>query len=788
MDFRKLFTPLFIISLIVLIVIVISLIVYTDWFDNPLKILALIGIAIAAVTKVASDLTKFLLNWRELSKQNGLDASHPSSTPTFSVTDERSLAIGETSEGTIIDTRDKLTIHGDQITVEKFLGDKGLKLKHFHTDSVSGDKLVAQTIIIQKEGKETRVPLQLPPRPEHGLRGRETELQILLDDLQPGKIVTLCGPGGIGKTALASEAIWHLTDNGAKPPDLFPDGVLFHSFYNQPEANLALEQIALTFDEDPRPTPEAAARRVLSNRCTLIILDGAEAADNLDKLVDIRSRNTVLITSSNSAHLIDIGQELSPLDLESAITLLKDWGDDQVTSDDHAHRICTLVDGLPLAVRLAGRFLAVHKDDIAEYASWLEKSPLAALDHGKRRLESVPILLERNLEYVSEGARETLAVIGHLGFAPFDRNLIYSTFDVEPQLISGWLNELLQFGLLLRDGEFYQVSHVLIRVYARERLHPPETSLTKLSQALMDIMDTIDVDRYPMKCIPFHPHLRVLAQEFVTSDKKIAALLWSSLGYSLNILAFYATAKESYVQALAIRKEVQGEKHPDTASSLNNLGALLSNMGDYSAAQPYFEQALAIKQEVLGEKHPDTASSLNNLGVLLDSMGDYSAARPYYDQALAIRKEVLGEMHPDTANSLNSLGALLNSMGDYSAAQPYFEQALAIRKEVLGEKHPDTASSLNNLGALLDSMGDYSAARSYYDQALAIRKEVLGEKHPDTANSLNNLGALLDSMGDYSAAQPYFEQALAIFEECLPSDHPNIQSVRDNLKSLEDQS
>ena len=54
-------------------------------------------------------------------------------------------------------------------------------------------------------------PLQRPPQTVH-FTDRERELTQLLTDLQPGQVVTLCGPGGIGKTALAAEAIWKLTE------------------------------------------------------------------------------------------------------------------------------------------------------------------------------------------------------------------------------------------------------------------------------------------------------------------------------------------------------------------------------------------------------------------------------------------------------------------------------------------------------------------------------------------------------------------------------------------------
>ena len=80
---------------------------------------------------------------------------------------------------------------------------------------------------------------------------------------------------------------------------------------------------------------------------------------------------------------------------------------------------------------------------------------------------------------------------------------------------------------------------------------------------------------------------------------------------------------------------------------------------------------------MLGERHPATATSLNNLAGLLEAQGDYAAAKPLFEQALAIHKAVYGERHPATATSLDNLAGLLEVQGDYAAAKPLFEQALA---------------------------------------------------------------------------------------------------------------
>ena len=81
----------------------------------------------------------------------------------------------------------------------------------------------------------------------------------------------------------------------------------------------------------------------------------------------------------------------------------------------------------------------------------------------------------------------------------------------------------------------------------------------------------------------------------------------------------YAAAKQSYEEALAIRRKSLPPDHPDIATSLNNLGIVQYELREYAAAKQSHEQALAIFRKALPPDHPDIANSLNNLG---DVQGD----------------------------------------------------------------------------------------------------------------------------------------------------------------------
>jgi hypothetical protein len=104
-------------------------------------------------------------------------------------------------------------------------------------------------------------PVMLPLRAQTFI-GREEDLAWLLEQLQDdaGKTLALCGPGGVGKTALAAEALARFT---ARTDWLtrFPGGSFYYSFYPNPSLVVAFEELARTFGEELGVDPRRAAVR-----------------------------------------------------------------------------------------------------------------------------------------------------------------------------------------------------------------------------------------------------------------------------------------------------------------------------------------------------------------------------------------------------------------------------------------------------------------------------------------------------------------------------------------------
>jgi hypothetical protein len=103
--------------------------------------------------------------------------------------------------------------------------------------------------------------------------------------------------------------------------------VIVHSFYHQPDVNLAYEHIVGCFGGQSKPTPEIAAQELMARKRALMVLDGAEQATDLLALLEKRGQCGTIITSQERGQgKATEWQDLPPLELEDGLKLLQDWG------------------------------------------------------------------------------------------------------------------------------------------------------------------------------------------------------------------------------------------------------------------------------------------------------------------------------------------------------------------------------------------------------------------------------------------------------------------------------
>ena len=525
------------------------------------------------------------------------------------------------------------------------------------TNVVSGTQHIGTQINYGSSGPSHKrtPPLQRPRRAEHFVN-RETERTRLLADLKPGRVVTVCGLGGMGKTALVAEVLWTLAP-AETPPAAFPDGILFYSFYEQPTVTIALEQLARVLGEEPVPTPALAAQRALSGQRVLLVLDGAEETDHLEQLLAVCGDSAVLVTSRRRADAPDpvYRLDLQPLAGREAVSVVQAFGGEQAADVSATSRICERVGNLPLALRLVGRYLAVQKEEASEYLIWLERSPLSALDQGTSQQESVPVLLQRSTNRLSATAHQVLRLVGLLALAAFDRALVSQTLELSEDGVRRALGELVNYGLLVHQQSRYEVSHPLIHTYAREELVAQDdpASQRALLERIVRVLDEqfpeVDHPNWEV-CERLVPHIQACAAhlELQSTAQAEATALFSQAGRYLQDRARYEQAAPLLQRALAIYEQELGANHPATVASLNNLAELYWAQGKYPEAEPLLRRALAIREQQLGANHPHTATSLHNLARLYQDQGKYAEAEPLYQRALVIREHELGPNHPKT--------------------------------------------------------------------------------------------------------------------------------------------
>jgi predicted ATPase/Tfp pilus assembly protein PilF len=647
-------------------------------------------------------------------------------------------------------------------------------------------------------------PTAIPPDPATAFIGRtkeQSELAELLADPNC-RLVTLLGPGGMGKTHLALQV-------ARGHAGLYADGIYFVPLAGIASCAAGLAAIADALGLPPAATEaEARLNEALRKKEILIVLDNfehlIEGCEVLGNLLQNAPRIEFLVTSRERLRLreewvYDLEGLSYPAEKEEAEYLAFDalaLFEQRAAQVDRrfrltpalladATRICQLVDGLPLAVELAAS--AVAERSCAEIASAIRQTfdALApTLRNFPERHRSLRAVFEHswNLLDLDEQTRLTELSVFIGGFSAEAALRVAETSTAH-------LADLAAKSLLRRDLNGRYALHETIRQFAAEKLEHARVAQQRHTAyyarwtagfdgaGSAEALEMLWVERANLRSawewslgendnltaslLPGLSQLFSLRGPLSEGEslfcRAIEALRQdlSKIDLTEKIkleLARIYNAQTRYAESIALARSVTG-----SARALLTEGQALSAQGEGETARPVLEKALALARE-LDDKHIE-ADCLRELGNIANRTADYGLAVPLYQQSLALARE-LDDKRGESA-TLNNWATVEWDLGELDAALAHYLQALALYRELgnrLGE-----ARALNNLSNVLADQGDLAGSLEYSRQALDIHRE-MGNPRGQSA-ALNNLGATYFSLGQFDAARKSYQQALAFFRE-----------------------
>lgn len=619
-------------------------------------------------------------------------------------------------------------------------------------------------------------PLQRPSKVS-SFKNRKAELSRLLSLLQPGKVALLWGMEGIGKTALAAEAVWTLAPED-KPPENFPDGIIYHSFYNQPQMDMVFETIVRAFGHVPEPTARIAARNTLAGKRALLLLDGSDALADVDKsletILQVTDNCCVLVIgrSPGDDGIIDEQIELSPLEEDEAIELLQVWFLPQSSDTATISRICNLTGRLPLALGLAGRYLSETGETATDYLSLLTQAQHETLDPDKRSLECIYELLSYSLEQVSKSAYQLMGILGRMALTPIDEKRIAAALNENEDDLRHSLDELASYGLLSRSENRYIVGHERIHTYAYEKIVPSSEVIASLSAYYTRFIDE-QCKEGPEGCMRLENQcehiMRVLAACIEFSQQRAAFSLARALQGYLHAQGRWTEAV--IVDRTALDLAHQMEEFKEEAAWLCNLGIASRSTGKFDKAIDCHEQALAIDRKLSNRK--GVADNLGSLGTVYRATNELDKAVDHHQQALKMSKRI--EYHHGEVDNLYGLGMIYRALEEMDKSVKYLLRALELCKEI--EYRQGETKVLRNLGIAYRASGELDKAIAHHQQALLIDKEIRNRR--GEAENLCGLGISYRILKKPDKAIDCHRQALLIDAKI-----GNYQGEVDNLRNL----
>ena len=562
----------------------------------------------------------------------------------------------------------------------------------------------------------------LPTPPTVTIGRREEIAQIRDRLLSPStRLLTLVGPGGVGKTRLALEVA---TVVGAE----LADGALLVELAPLHDPDLLLPTIgrALGIRETGESTWVELLSRQLAAMDVLIVLDNlehlTEGVAPLAALLATCPRLRVLATSTtvlrlSSERVVNVPPLERPAAVELFVRQSLAAGAAAPVIDanrEEIAKICARLEGSPLAIELAAPWLRTFT--AADLLAMLD-SRLDVLQGGSRDMPERHRTLRATIGWSFDllGPREQ-DLFARLAVFSGGFSLDALTAVVGPEATATDLGTLVGASLVQLRDDRYRLLEV-VREYAAEWLADAASARRLHAEHFARLADTAESELTgPEQAVWLtrldaeHDNLRAALDWFAASgdpaeELRMAAALgrfWYVRGHITEGLTRLRHA---------IDRAAGGD--PRLLANASRSGSALALIaGDYALARALADRSLVFYREL--DDRTGIARSLSNLGAILHAQGELDLAAATLDECIKYyaRDDRL------LALAQNNRGDVALSQGDLSAATVHFERSLEILRN-LGDT-ANVARALYNLGAVAVEQGRFADARTLLGESIDL--------------------------------------------------------------------
>ena len=622
--------------------------------------------------------------------------------------------------------------------------------------------------------------------------GRDREIGQATRMLDESSLLTLTGPGGVGKTRIGRRLARTLLDQ-------FEDGTWIVECGSLSDPTFLLPAVVSAIS-----LPDPAGRSLLSTivdqlkgKRLLLVLDDCDpvltaAAELAEALVQVCSTVRIVVTSREalgvpgeailpiaSLSTPGVGSSILASELGSIdacqlfVERAKAVQPAFELTDQNARsvaQLCRRLDGIPLAIELAAA--RVRTLPVEQIASRLDDR-FRLLTGGSRtavaRHQTLRATIDWSYDLLTDPERGVLRRLSvFAGGATLEAaESVCADDSIDSMDILDVLGRLVEKSLVFTDPAASEARFRLletVREYARTKLIEANEGESTFRRH-RDLYLTLTDEASPAFFHGPEPveWLRRLDEEH---EDVRAALEWcldqpaeaqSGLHIAAGLWRYWEirghlTEGRAWLERML--EAVGGEATPLRADALTGAANLAFMQGDLRAAAAHQAESLTL-QRLIGDPQ-SVAYAANNLANAAIQLGDNAQARTLYEEAIALTRE-LGDVRGVAFASIN-LADVAAREGDLAAAQDLEEDILASIRS-LGDRWTE-AFALDAFARTARRAGQPERARSLYIEALAILEE-LGDRR-GVARVFMHLAELALAEGDGQRARGLFRQGLAI--------------------------